>query len=88
MGTTLHYVGNFSAEEGELTRIEDEVSAALTAMTTTLEGMPAYWKDEKSDAFIEASNQYISETKTKMAKAIAAGKQTLKDVEEALKIYQ
>ena len=84
----MHYDGNFNAERAQLTAIDDTIKAELTSMTQTLEGMNAYWKDEKSAEFISAATESITDIQSKREQAIADGNNILTQVEAALKIYE
>lgn len=84
----MHYDGNFNAERGQLKAIDEAITKELTSMDHTLEGMNSYWKDEKSVEFISNSKDFITDIKTKQAKAIADGNNILTQVENALKIYE
>ena len=84
----MHYDGNFNAERNQLKAIDETITKELASMTTTLEGMNAYWKDEKSAEFITSATESIKEIQTKQAQAIADGNNILTQVEAALKIYE
>ena len=84
----MHYDGNFNAERGQLKAIDEAITKELNAMTSTLQGMGAYWKDEKSETFLTTATDSIVEIQTKQAKAIADGNNILSQVEAALKIYE
>ncbi len=84
----MHYEGNFNAERGQLKTIDETITKELDSMNQTLQGMNAYWKDEKSAEFITAATDTIAEIKTKQAQAIADGNSILSQVEAALKIYE
>ena len=88
MGTALRYVGDFSAERTKLGDINKSVTDELASMTSTLEGMSAYWQDDKSEEFLSAAKEYIADIQKKMAKAFEAGNLTLTEIEKALEIYQ
>ena len=84
----MHYDGNFNAERGQLKEIDESITKELTAMDQTLEGMNAYWKDEKSASFIASAKEFITQVRTKQAQAISDGNSILSEVENALKIYE
>lgn len=84
----MHYDGNFNAERGQLKAIDESITKELTAMDQTLEGMNAYWKDEKSVDFIASAKDLIAQIKAKQAQAISNGNNILSQVENALKIYE
>ena len=84
----MHYDGNFNAERNQLKAIDETITKELGSMVTTLEGMGAYWKDEKSEAFITSATESIKDIQTKQAQAIADGNNILTQVEAALKIYE
>ena len=84
----MHYDGNFNAERQQLRDIDSQITAELNSMTQTLEGMNAYWKDEKSAEFISAATDSIKDIQTKQEQAIADGNNILTQVENALKIYE
>ncbi len=84
----MHYDGNFNAERGQLKAIDDAITKELTSMDKTIEGMSAYWKDEKSADFISSAKGFIAQIRTKQAQAISDGNSILSQVENALKIYE
>lgn len=84
----MHYEGNFDAERGQLRTIDETITSELTSMEETIDGMAAYWKDEKSADFINGAKDLITQIKTKQGQAIADGNQILSQVENALKIYE
>ena len=87
MGTALYFAGNFSAEEAQLDAIDEAVTTELNAMKKVLEGMPAYWQDEKSTEFITSATAFLAKAQTAKESAIAAGKQTLAGIVKTLQIY-
>ena len=84
----MHYEGNFNAERSQLKTIDETITKELNAMKETLEGMSAYWKDEKSESFLTSATGAIAEIQTKQSQAISDGNNLLTEVENALKIYQ
>ncbi len=84
----MHYEGNFNAERGQLKAIDESITKELTSMSETLQGMGAYWKDEKSEAFLTSATDSIAQIQAKKDKAIADGTNILSQVEAALKIYE
>ena len=84
----MHYDGNFNAERGQLSAIDSTITRELAAMDQTLDGMNAYWKDEKSTEFISSTKDFIAQVRTKQAQAIQDGNNILTQVENALKIYE
>jgi hypothetical protein len=84
----MHYEGNFNAERSQLKTIDETITKELNAMKETLEGMSAYWKDEKSESFLASATGAIAEIQTKQSQAISDGNNLLTEVENALKIYQ
>lgn len=84
----MHYDGNFNAERGQLDAIDSTITQELSVMEQTIDGMNAYWRDEKSAEFIRSSKELITQIKTKQAQAIQDGNNILTQVENALKIYE
>ena len=84
----MHYEGNFNAERGQLKTIDEAITKELSAMDQTIEGMNAYWKDEKSAEFIRSAKDFIAQVREKQGQAIQEGNDILTKVENALKIYE
>ena len=84
----MHYEGNMNTEKDQLAAITDNVGTSLDSINTTVSGMSAYWKDEKSEQFISDTTELIKEAKSLLDAAKADGDTIFSQVEAALSIYE
>ena len=79
--------GDFSTEKEKSDSRFAAVDAAIATIESQIEVLKGAWQDEKSETFITAINDYVTEIKPKLTTAKTDAESTFDQLKNCLKIY-